>query len=403
MTGRRLSDGYLKLGHALDHLFMLIYPTVLLSIDPRIVGSYGEGLTLALGGFVAFGACSLPAGWLGDRWSRRGMMILFFTGIGTAAILTGLAFRPWQIAAGLTLIGVFAAIYHPVGIAMLVSARDNVGRALGVNGVAGNLGVALAALVAAGLAELFHWRAAFIVPGAVSIAVGIGFALAGDRAAPRGAAPGSRGGARPAGEDAQTIGKDVFRRLFIVLMAVTIFGGLIFNATTIAMPKVFHDRLAALTGSTVGIGALVSMVYLLAAMAQLYVGRLIDRHALRRVLLAVVVCQVPLLFLAGAAQGYAMLGVAIAMMFVVFGQIPINDAMVARNIAEGWRSRVYAVRYLASFGTSAAAVPLVGLMFDATGSFGPMFAVLGLCAAGSFVAVLFYPGRSDLVPVRTPR
>jgi len=172
---------YLNLGHTLDHLLMLIFPTVVLAMSEELGRGYAELLPLSLGGFIAFGACSLPAGWLADRWSRTGMMAAFFFGIGGASILTGFAAGPAQLAAGLTLIGVFAAIYHPVGIAMLVSNRENVGRVLGVNGVFGNVGVAFSALIAGALADLVGWRAAFIAPGAVAVALGAAFALSARR------------------------------------------------------------------------------------------------------------------------------------------------------------------------------------------------------------------------------
>jgi len=225
---------------------MLIFPTVVLAMAPEFGRSYSEMLPLSLGGFIMFGACSLPAGWLADHWSRRGMMIIFFIGIGAASILTGLAGSPLQIAAGLTLIGVFGAIYHPVGIAMLVSGRDKVGRVLGVNGVYGNFGVALAALIAGALAYWIHWRAAFIIPGALSIAAGSAFALL-VPAPPRATrAVKSEGGV--------AIGRNTLVRVFAILTVATMCGGVIFNATTVAMPKIFDERLTALTQTTLGIG-----------------------------------------------------------------------------------------------------------------------------------------------------
>ncbi len=149
MSGRARLDLYLNIGHTLDHLVMLIFPTAVLAIGTAWQMPYGELLPLALGGFVAFGACSIPAGWLADHWSRTGMMRVFFFGIGAATILTGLARTPFELAAGLTAIGLFAAIYHPVGIAMLVAQRStDLGRTLGVNGVYGNTGLAFAALLA---------------------------------------------------------------------------------------------------------------------------------------------------------------------------------------------------------------------------------------------------------------
>ena len=63
---------FINIGHALDHLAMLIFPTVVLALSRELNQSYAELLPLAVGGFVAFGACSIPAGYLGDRWSMWG-------------------------------------------------------------------------------------------------------------------------------------------------------------------------------------------------------------------------------------------------------------------------------------------------------------------------------------------
>src|SRR3990172_6614759 len=178
VSGERRTRLFLNLGHTLDHLFMLIFPTVVLAMSTELRRPYAELLPLSLGGFIAFGAFSIPSGWLADRWSRFGMMVVFFFGIGTASILTGLARSPFEIAAGLTLIGAFAAIYHPVGTTMLVAnaSPSQLGRTLGANGVYGNLGVAFSALLAGAMADTFGWRWAFIVPGLLSICMGALFA-----------------------------------------------------------------------------------------------------------------------------------------------------------------------------------------------------------------------------------
>ena len=376
---------YLNLGHTLDHMFMLIFPTAVLAIGPAFGMDYAQLLPLSLGGFIAFGACSIPAGWLADRWSRKGMMVVFFAGIGLASIATGLATTTWQIAAGLTAIGVFAAIYHPVGIAMLVSNAPALGRTLGVNGVYGNLGVAFSALLTGLLADAVSWRAAFIVPGVVSILVGLAFARTGVEVA-RKRAPGSTVAAVP---------KALMARVFGIVAVATICGGVIFNATTVSMPKVFDERLSALAQSTLGIGVLVCMVYVIAAMAQLLVGWWLDRRSLRSVFIPVVGMQVPLLLLAGSTQGWAMLAVAVAMMFFVFGQIPINDAMIARYTAEEWRARAYAVRYVVTFGASAAAVPMIAVLHKASGDFSTVYLVLAGFAVASFCASLAFPSQAS--------
>jgi MFS family permease len=373
---------FLNIAHTLDHMLMLVFTTVVIALAPEFGKSYGELLTLSLGGFIAFGVCSLPAGWLADRWSRRNMMAVFFFGIGASAILTGLAQSTAQIAIGLTFVGVFAAIYHPVGIAMLVSYTDKVGKTLGINGVYGNVGVAFAAIAAGALSDAFGWRAAFIVPGFITLIIGTLFVILVPSTLP---AP-----IKSATKHVSMSNADM-RRIFIVLMLATICGGIIFNATTISMPKLFDERLRALTQTTTGIGTLVAGVYLFAAMAQLLVGRMLDKYPLRNVFLGIVALQAPLLFIAANLQNYAMLAVALAMMFFIFGQIPINDAMVARYVADEWRSRAYALRYLVSFSASATAVPLVAYLHRSGGGFEQILLVLAAFALVNFVGALSFP------------
>lgn len=399
MVRRNRLDFFLNLGHLLDHLTMLIFPTAVLAIGVAWERPYAELLPLALGGFIAFGACSIPAGWLADHWSRRGMMLAFFFGIGIATLATGFARTPVEMALGLTAIGMFAAIYHPVGITMLVASGDglstsppadasasraDLGRTLGVNGVWGNVGLAFAALLSGLLSELAGWRAAFFVPGLACIAAGFGFlwASAGLDVEKRAA---KKGGGR--------LPRALLARVFFVVAVATACGGLIFNATTVSMPKVFDERLKALTETTFGVGMLVCITYLIAAMAQLLVGAWIDRRSVKAVFVVVAGLQVPLLLAAGSLTDYAMLAVAVAMMFVVFGQIPINDAMIARYTADEWRARAYAVRYVVSFGASAAAVPLIAWVHRTTGDFQMLFVMLAAFAALTLAAALAFPSE----------
>ena len=391
-----MSRGYLvsfiNLGHFLDHLAMLVFPVVVVALVREWQQPYSELLPLALGGFIAFGAFALPAGWLADHWSRYKMMVVFFFGVGAALFATGFAQAPWQIGVGLFVTGMFAAIYHPVGIAMLVAAPDRLGRALGWNGLWGNLGLAAAALIAGALMEWWGWRAAFFIPGAVCIATGTAFLLL---VADTG----------PVKKKSKSIGLHVDRatmgRIFAVLLVATACGGVIFNSTTVAMPKVFDERLAALTQSSLGIGALVAIVYTLAAFAQVVMGSLIERVELRRLMIGVALVQIPLLALAANLEGWAMLGAALLMMLAVFGQIPLNDAIVGRYVADEYRGRVLSVRYVVSLGVAAVAVPLISGLHKTQGGFGNVFLVLAALAAAMLVCSLFFPSRRSLTQVQS--
>ncbi len=378
---------FLNLGHLLDHLVMLVFPTAVVAIGREWGRPYAELLPLALGGFIAFGVFAIPAGWLADHWSRYKVMAMFYFGIGASLFVTGFAQTPWLIAAGLTVTGAFAAIYHPVGIAMLVASPEKMGHLLGWNGLWGNLGLAFAALLTGALVDAAGWRAAFWVPGICCVLAGIFFLIL----------------VRDPGKvkkSSKSIGLHVdarmMSRIFAIMLIATACGGIIFNSTTISMPKVFDERLSALTQSNFGIGALVALVYTMAAFAQVLMGTLIDRMELRRLMIGVGLAQIPMLYLAANLQGWAMLVVALLMMLAVFGQIPLNDAIVGKYVADEYRARVLGVRYVVSLGVAAVAVPMIAALHRTEGGFSNVFLVLAVLAAGVFLASCFFPSRAEL-------
>jgi MFS family permease len=382
---------FLNLGHLLDHLVMLVFPTVVIALARQWDRPYSELLPLALGGFIAFGAFAIPAGWLADHWSRYRMMVVFYFGIGASLFLTGFAAAPWQIAAGLTVTGMFAAIYHPVGIAMLVASPKNLGMALGWNGLWGNLGLAFAAIVSGALMDTFGWRAAFFVPGAAAMAVGVAFLML----VPD---PG------PVKKKSKTIGLHLDARtmtqIFVILLVATACGGVIFNSTTVAMPKVFDERLRALTETNVGIGALVAVVYSVAAFAQVLMGTLMSRYDMKPLMVGVGLVQIPLLFAAASLDGWPLLVVALLMMMAIFGQIPLNDGIVGKYVADEYRARVLSVRYVVSLGVASVAVPMIALLHRTEGGFRNVFAVLAILACAVFVAGCFFPSRRRMAEAR---
>jgi len=392
MNNSRWLVPFLNLGHLLDHLVMLVFPTVVIALARQWNRPYSELLPLALGGFIAFGAFAIPAGWLADHWSRYRMMVVFYFGIGASLFITGFAAAPWQIAAGLTVTGMFAAIYHPVGIAMLVASPKNLGMALGWNGLWGNLGLAFAAIISGALMDWLGWRAAFFVPGVAAMAAGVAFL----RLVPD---PG------PVVKKSKSIGLHLDARtmshIFIILLVATACGGVIFNSTTVAMPKVFDERLRTLTETNFGIGALVAVVYTIAAFAQVLMGTLMSRFDMKPLMIGVGLVQVPLLYAAATLDGWPMLVVALLMMMAIFGQIPLNDGIVGKYVADEYRARVLSVRYVVSLGVASVAVPMIALLHRTEGGFRNVFAVLALLAVAVFVAGLFFPSRQRMAEART--
>jgi MFS family permease len=373
---------YINAAHVIDHMFMLIFPAAVLGMTQAFALDFAALIGLSLGGFIAFGACSLPAGWLGDHWSRRRMMLVFFFGIGASAIFTGLSHSAPMLVLGLTLIGIFAAIYHPVGTAMLVAYAQNRGREIGMNGMWGNLGVAFSALITGLLVAHFGWRAAFILPGVVTMVLGVGFALqVREEPVPK----------RPhtplKGAGGQRISMAL---VFGVLALATATGGVVFNATTMTYPKLFQERLHELFASPQTLGVVVSLAYAFGAVAQLSIGRVLHRVSLKWPFVVLTMCQAPLLFALAYGEGWGVIALGAAFMFVVFGQVTVNDAMVANFVAPQWQSRVFALRYCLSFGASATAIPLISYVEPLQGLVG-LYLILAAIAALTFVAALVFP------------
>jgi MFS family permease len=398
MRAKNLPLLFLNLAHAYDHFFMLIFPTAVLALAPAWGMSYGEALALGTAAFVMFGLGSLPAGWLGDRWSRAHMMSIFFIGIGLASILTGLATGPVTLALGLALLGLFASIYHPVATALVVQHASRTGRALGVNGVFGNMGVAAAGLVTGALTQALGWRAAFVLPGLLAVGTGLVFMrrIAPALDQPAGAAP--RRSAKGAPVDAQI-------RVFAVVAIAAIFGGIVFHGTTVALPKIFEERLAGWTEDIAAIGLLVALVFAAAAFAQIAVGHLLDRYGARPLLPAIAAVQALCLVVAGQLWGPGMLALAFLLMLFVFGEIPINAWLVGRYAAQRWHSRIYAVQYLGALGVSALAVPLIAFSHERTGGFVELFWIMAGAALLVALAALLLPGssrRATSRPVTAP-
>jgi len=385
----RLHFAFLNAGHFIDHLLPLVFATVAALVLTREWGmSYAELIPYATPALVVFGLGALPAGWLADRWSREKMMVIFFFGIGASAIATAFANTPMTLALGLFAIGLFGSIYHPVGLAMVIQGRRRTGLPLAVNGVFGNLGVACAALFTSLLIEASGWRAAFIWPGLATLLVGVAYSffIRGPQADDTHQYEKKSGDAKPP----QAFARETLVRVFVIVFASTAFGGLIFQSTTFALPKVIDERLSGLTISITAIGWYTFSIFALASVGQLIVGYLVDRWPLKLVFLAVAAGQCLLALALVNSSGMSTIVVCAAFMLVVFGQIPINDVLIGRVTSSGWRSRTLGARYIITFSVSATAIPMIAWTHTTWG-FGAFFTVLAAIAVAILAFVSFLP------------
>jgi len=382
-AANRRSIAFLNLAHGLDHFVLLIYPTVVIGLQTVYQRSYSEMIALSTAAFVAFGVFSLPAGWLADRWSRRNMMVLFYGGCGVS--LAGAAFAPNlpALAVALFALGMFASIYHPVGMAMLIEACQARGRTLAFNGVCGNLGVSLAAGVSALLATWLGWRAAFLAPAAVCLVVAVVYVALtpddGHHVKSRKSTP------------AVSLTPRHAVLLFGLFTVIALTAGTVFNLLTIALPKIVDERLAENVPLLLA-GSVATLVLVCGGLAQLCVGRLVERFAPHNMFAAITFLGFIGNLWAAYADGITLMVALAIAVAAIYGQVTVNDMVLARFTADAWRGRVYAVRYFLLFISAAVAIGMISLLHE-RGGFALVLALnaaiaLAMCAATVVLAVM---------------
>src|SRR5262245_31910122 len=347
------SIGFINWAHALDHYVMLIFPTVVIGLELVYGRSYAELIMLGTPAFIAFGVFSLPAGWLGDRWSRRNMMAVFYAGCGLSLVAAGLAPNLIVLAIALTALGVFAAIYHPVGPAMLIEQATLRGRSLAFNGVCGNLGAALAAGMTAALVAGLGWRAAFLVPGIICVATAILYLRYVPDEARKAASRGTVADVPLRAALAATI--------FGLFVVIALCAGLVFNIVSVALPKIVDERLGADVPLLL-VGGLATGVFMCGALAQITVGRLVEKFPPHILFAVIATLQfLGVLWVAQATGKLLILALAVTMA-AIYAQVTVNDLVIARYTADAWRGRIYAVRYFLTFLAAGAAVSAIALL-----------------------------------------
>ena len=390
-TGNRTALLFANVAHFYSHVMMLIYPTVVIALEVAFERPYGELLSLSFVGFVLYGLAALPAGWLGDKWSAPAMLAVFFFGTGAAGIAAGFATGPLGIVIALGAIGLFSSIYHPVGTAWVVAnaAGTSRGKALGINGVFGTVGLASAPLIAGGLTAMFGWRYAFFVPGAACITTGIAFLFIMRRMS-------AQGPAKNTVADAEVPRAQAIRGLAILCITVLCVG-LLAQAHSVVLPKVFAVRAPAIVdwAGLVGAGGLASVALGIGAMGQLAGGWLADRYRLTLVYPAIFIVMIPVALLSAGLSGLPLVGAAGAIMFLITASLPTENSLVARYCPAQWRSSAYGAKFVLGLGVSSLAIPFAGGVYDATGGFLWMFVSMAIVAAIVICAAMFLPRAGE--------
>ncbi len=390
---KTIKDIYLNISHFLDHFIMLIFAKSAYDAGRHFGMTYDEIIIFGVGGFILFGAVAPLSASLADKFSRSLLLVIYHFGIGGAAILAGLTQSVWQLAIAISAIGLFASIYHPVGIAMLIKSNNKIGFRLGINGVFGNMGVAAAPLIAGILLTVGDWRLCFIVPGIFCLIYGYAFIAALEEEK------------KEQSQKTKKIQNSAFSPNWkLALTAVflsTASGGFVFSAMTFVVPRYFEVSMISLTSSVAITGLLASLVYACASFTQIAVGWIIDRIEPKWVLFSIGVGQIFFIFLTSQFTDFALFFAMLIAMSFVFGQIPITDTILSRYVSDKWRAKALSVKFMLNLVVGATVLPVCGFLLQAGMLMSTLFVILSCVAvlvvlSGMILPIQIKSDRQDL-------
>jgi MFS family permease len=368
---RRRSIGFLNWAHFLDHYVILIFPTVVIGLEAVYGRSYGDLLVLSTAAFTAFGLFALPSGWLADKWSRRNMIAAYFFGTGICAALVGMSESFETLAIALFGVGLFAAIYHPVGTPMVVDAATVRGRTMAFNGICGNIGVSIASGCTAVIASTIGWRFAFFIPAVIFVVSGVAYLMF--------VPDDGRKRVVQAPDQDVALSRPVTIAVIALFMTLALWVGLVFNAITIMLPKLVEQRV--MTGLPLAmVGVLATAVFLCGGLAQFSMGRAVERVVPHLIMTIIAAVQVVGVLLALYASGWWLLPSLALAVAAIYGQVTVNDIVLARYTPAVWRGRIYAIRFFIIFIMAGPAAWGIGRLYE-QGGFNIVLAVGAAIAA----------------------
>ena len=384
-----LPDMYINIGHFLDHFMMLIFAKAAFDAGRHFGLDYDEIIIYGTLGLFLFGAAAPLAGWLADKYSRSLIIIIYPFGVSLGAFLCFLSSSPIMLGFSIGVIGFFAAIFHPVGIAMLIRDSNKVGIRLGVNGVWGNMGVAAAPVLTGFIILNSNWQLSFLVPSIICLIFGLAQL---------------RGFKEIDIKEEKTKQKtsnglvEGWKIVLLSLTMTTLAGGFIFGSLTFLIPRIFEVNLSGISVDIAITGLLAGIVYAIASLSQVGVGYLIDRYSPKIILGFVGIGQFFLIYLSSLYIDYALFFVMLMAMFFVFGQVPITDAILVRYVDDQWRARILSVKFLINLCAGASVLPLVSLFLGYGYTFSDLLTILSCLAIFVVISAYMLPKIKDNKP-----
>ena len=370
------------------HMFAAFYFVIIIAIEDVWAFSYDELIKLWTLGALLIGLGALPAGWISDRWSRSMMMVIMFLGMGISSVICGMSTGKTSLFIGLSFLGLFCSIYHPVGVAWVVNSYKKKGKALGINGIFGGVGIGSGAFIAGTLVNLFGWKSAFIVPGILSILISvilftlIQFKLLSFK--------------NISSEFLDENHSSAQLILVAIILLTAMFGlGLTFQITQTTLPKLLDLRIDNIT--TYKIGVVVALIYGMSGLMSLVGGLLADKFSLKKIYIIGLLGQVPCLYFIASLTGLSL--IVLCLMAVLFNSsiLPAENILLAKFTPEKHHGLIYGVKFIVSFGAGPIAVFLIAKVYEFTSEFSALFLLSSLIMLLIAILALFFTSKKSTI------
>ena len=382
---KTLSTFYAASGHLFMHMFAAFYFFIVLAIEDEWKFSYDELINLWLIGSLLVGLGSIPAGWLSDRWSRSGMIATMFIGLGLASIFCGLSEQKMTLMINLSLLGLFCSIYHPAGISWVVNFSRDTGRALGFNNIFGGVGIGLGALISGFIIDYYNWQMAFIIPGVVSLAFGIGLSwhIFSNHI--------SLKNVQSDKFSQNPENSDYFKIIIIMLVSITSLG-FVFQILQTSLPKIIDIRLTESLGlDTFNIGVIIAFIYIISGLMNYAGGILADSYSEKLIYVSGILGQSILFFFLANFFSYWLIIFAFMIVAVNSSILPAENILLARIAPSQYQSLVYGIKFIISFSIGPLAVFLISKSYEMTQDFYFLYLISGVMLLFLFPLVASLP------------
>jgi len=368
------------------HMFAAFYFVIVLTIEKEWSISYDQLIRLWTFGALLIGLGAIPFGWLSDRWSRSGTMTIMFIGMGLASILCGYSTSVPYLFISLSLLGFFCSIYHPVGIPWVINSANKQGKALGINGIFGGVGIGSGAFVAGTLTEILNWQLAFILPGFISIFIGfvLIYLIFINKISYK-------------NFFIKNIKQDRSRNEMILIASIMLLSmfalGLSFHNTQTALPKVFEIRIDKI--NSIQTGFMIGIIYFISGATTFVGGLLADQFNLKKIYLIGIFMQFPCYLGIAYISGYSLVILCILAAIFNASILPTENLLLSKFTPQKYHGIVYGTKFILTFGSGPISVFLISKIYSITLEFTYLFLINAVMMGLVSVFILFLPIQNN--------